>query len=477
MWLSRAENRVDVLVGNPPWLSYRHMPSDMQTTFKEMMQARGLWKGFEVATHQDLSGLFIARAVQQYLREGGSFAFVVPNPVLDRPYWTGFRSGEWTDPDHPVKVNFTGSWDLRRLRPHFFPRAAAVIFGRRRSLAIGQQGNSAIALPRQTEIWTGKIAKSAVDWECAKGWITRKTGELRYPKDGLINSPYRDRFGQGASVVPKVLFFVREQTASPLGLGGGRVSVRSQRSALEKKPWKELPDREGSVEKEFVRPVLLGEHVVPYRIMGSDKVVLPIEGTNTLMHGEHDHLDRYPDLANWWRDAERLWDDNRSSERLSLTEQLNFRKKLTDHLPGAPLRVVYGKAGMYVTAALVDDPHAVIDHSLYWAKVATRHEGMYLLALLNAPRLTEVARPLMSYGKDERHIDKAVWELPIPDFDPTDAKHVRIAEIGEAEHQRIAELKFEGGKSYIQIRRTLRDFLLSSPDAEELDQLVTELLG
>ncbi|MBJ7002500.1 hypothetical protein ACFY5K_15010 [Streptomyces griseofuscus] len=33
------------------------------------------------------------------------------------------------------------------------------------------------------------------------------------------------------------------------------------------------------------------------------------------------------------------------------------------------------------------------------------------------------------------------------------------------------------GKSYIQIRRTLRDFLLSSPDAEELDQLVTELLG
>ncbi|WP_181801436.1 N-6 DNA methylase [Streptomyces shenzhenensis] len=477
MWLSRAENRVDVLVGNPPWLSYRHMPSDMQTTFKEMMQARGLWKGFEVATHQDLSGLFIARAVQQYLRDGGSFAFVVPNPVLDRPYWTGFRSGEWTDPDHPVKVNFTGSWDLRRLRPHFFPRAAAVIFGHRRSLDIGQQGNNAVPLPRQTEIWTGKIAKSAAHWERAKGWITRKTGELRYPKDGLINSPYRDRFGQGATVVPRVLFFVKEQAAGPLGLGGGRVSVRSQRSTLEKKPWKDLPDREGSVEKQFVRPVLLGEHIVPYRIMGADKVVLPIEGTNVLMDGEHDHLDRYPDLANWWRDAERLWDDNRSSERLTLAERLDFRRGLTDQLPGAPLRVVYGKAGMYVTAALVDDPNAIIDHKLYWGTVSTRQEGTYLLAVLNSSYSTEAVRPLMSYGKDERDIDKAVWELPIPDFDPTDAKHVRIAELGEAEHQRIAELKFEEGKSYIQIRRTLRDFLLSSPDAEELDQLVTELLG
>ncbi|MCI3224354.1 N-6 DNA methylase [Streptomyces sp. NP-1717] len=477
MWLSRAENRVDVLVGNPPWLSYRHMPEDMQKTFKTMMQARGLWKGFEVATHQDLSGLFIARAVQQYLRVDGSFAFVVPNPVLDRPYWTGFRTGDWTDPDHPVKVDFTGSWDLRRLRPHFFPRAAAVIFGRRRPLSIGQQSNNAVPLPRETEIWAGKIPKKAVHWERAKGWITRKAGELRYPKEGLINSPYQNRFAQGATVVPKVLFFVKEQATGPLGLGGGRVSIRSQRSTLEKKPWKDLPDLEGSVEKQFVRPVLLGEHVVPYRILGADKAVLPIEGTNTLMHGEHDHLDRYPDLAMWWRNAERLWADHRSSDRLSLIQQLNFRKKLTEQLPGAPLRVVYGASGMYVTAALVDDPNAVIEHKLYWGTVATRQEGTYLLAVLNSPYTTEVVRPLMSYGKDERDIDKAVWELPIPDFDPSDAKHARIAEIGEAESQRIAELKFEGGKSYIQIRRTLRDFLLSSPDAEELDQLVTELLG
>ncbi|WP_445284508.1 N-6 DNA methylase [Streptomyces sp. DSM 118148] len=477
MWLSRAENRVDVLVGNPPWLSYRHMPEDMQKTFKDMMQARGLWKGFEVATHQDLSGLFIARTVQQYLRVDGSFAFVVPNPVLDRPYWTGFRAGVWTDPDHPVKVDFTGSWDLRRLRPHFFPRASAVVFGRRRHFAIGQQGNDAVPLPRETEIWTGKIPKSAAHWQWAKGWITRKKGELRYPKEGLISSPYRNRFMNGATIFPKVFFFVEEQAASALGLGGGRVSVRSHRSTLEKKPWKNLPDLEGTVEKQFVRPVLLGEHVVPYRIVGADRAVLPIEGKNTVMDGEHDHIDRYPDLAKWWRDAEQLWAENRSSGRLSLVDRLNFRRGLTDQLPGAPLRVVYGASGMYVTAALVDDPNAIIEHKLYWGTVATRQEGMYLLAVLNSPYTTEVVRPLMSYGKDERDIDKAVWELPIPAFDPADPKHARIAEIGEAEAQRIAELKFEEGKSYIQLRRALRDFLLSSPDAEELDQLVTEMLG
>ncbi|MFP1662932.1 hypothetical protein ACLCDR_15940 [Streptomyces cavourensis] len=176
---------------------------------------------------------------------------------------------------------------------------------------------------------------------------------------------------------------------------------------------------------------------------GSDAVITPATPRSShLRPVVTGHLS-----AKWWRDAERLWEDNRSSERLSLTEQLNFRKKLTDQLPGAPLRIVYAKAAMYVTAALVDDPSAIIDHKLYWGTVSTPQEGMYLLAVLNSPYTTEVTRPLVSYGKDERDIDKAVWELPIPDFDPADAKHVRLAELGEAEHQRIAELKFEEGRA------------------------------
>lgn len=35
-WLARYENRVDVLVGNPPWLSYRHMTGAMQRRFKSL---------------------------------------------------------------------------------------------------------------------------------------------------------------------------------------------------------------------------------------------------------------------------------------------------------------------------------------------------------------------------------------------------------------------------------------------------------
>ena len=120
-----------MLVGNPPWLSYRHMPGDMQEVFRDMSEAMGLWHGKTVATHQDLSGLFVARAVQQYLTVGGSFAFVMPNAAQDRGYFKGFRSGKYADPSEVTTVAFSGSWDLRRLRPHFFPRGGLVVFGER----------------------------------------------------------------------------------------------------------------------------------------------------------------------------------------------------------------------------------------------------------------------------------------------------------------------------------------------------------
>jgi hypothetical protein len=134
-WLARAENRVDILIGNPPWLSYRFMPEGMQNDFREMSEARSLWKGAKVATHQDLSALFTVRVMELYLRPGGSFGFVMPSAALDRGQFSGFRSGNYDDRRGELRVEFSQPWDLRRLRPHFFPVAAAVIFGKRSDVA------------------------------------------------------------------------------------------------------------------------------------------------------------------------------------------------------------------------------------------------------------------------------------------------------------------------------------------------------
>lgn len=468
VWLAREANRVDVLIGNPPWLSYRHMPADMQATFKAMSEARGLWAGAQVATHQDLSGLFVARAVQQYLRVGGVFAFVMPNPALDRDYFAGFRAGKYRDPEESAAVAFTGSWDLRRLRPHFFPRGAGVVFGARTA-------ETATPLPATTQRWSGKLPRGADTWAAVGGAITREDAPLAEAATGE-GSPYAARFGQGATIVPKVLFFVDTPPVGPLGMAAGRRQVCSARSANEKTPWKNLDRLEGVVEAEFVRPVLLGESVVAHRILAPRHAVLPLVG-DVLLDGEHPHLERYPGLAQWWRQVEATWMKNRSkASTLTLIQQLNYRRKLTGQLPVPALRVVYGASGMHITAALVENSTAIAEHKLYWAAVATAAEGHYLCAILNSPVTTELVRPLMSYGKDERDIDKAIWRLAIPTYDPANPAHTELADLGAQAAALVAGLDLGAG-NFVAHRRRVRDVLAASDLGPQSEAAVTVLLG
>ena len=470
VWLSRLENRVHVLVGNPPWLSYRHMPADMQDVFRKMSDDMGLWHGKTVAPTQDLSALFVARAVQHYLMVDGSFAFVMPNAALDRGYFAGFRSGNYPDPSENTKVAFTGSWDLRRLRPHFFPRASSVVFGSRTA-------DSSKKLPIETTRWTGTLPRSVHTWSEAQPYLKRESARLVVSDDDAEGlSPYGDRFSQGANIVPRVLFLVEPQPTNPLGVGAGRRQVQSARSSYENPPWKDVSSMRGVIEAEFVRPLLLSESLLPYRLLPYREAVLPLEG-NVLLDTDNPHLDLYPGLAEWWREAERLWEEHRTSDRLTLTGQIDYRSKLTEQLPTSPLRLVYTASGMHVSAALVETPNLIVEHGLYWGAITSHAEGRYLCAILNNPELTRLVRPLMSYGKDERHIDKYVWQLPIPLYDPANQVHQRLSELGRQQTELVAALDLDETGNFVTLRQRVRNVLAETNSADEIGQIVIELLG
>lgn len=461
-WLGRDENRVDVLVGNPPWLSYRYMTSSMQQRFKSLATDRGFWHNETTATHQDLAGLFIARAIERYLKTGGSFAFVVPNSVVDREYWAGFRRGQF-DGAH---VAFAPSWDLRRIRPHLFPRSSAVVFGTRTA--------AAEPMPTTALIWTGRAPHRHAHVETANQ-LRQHLGELSVGSEDDERSPYAKRFSQGANLVPRLMFRIEDAPTTGLGVPSGRVAVQSKRSASEKAPWKGLPALTGVVESEFVWPTLLGEQIVPFHMRAAERFVVPLTRAGEVLDGEHSKIDGYPGLATWTRAAEELWAAHGES-KLSLAEQIDHMRKLTQQLPIPPVRVAYAASGMHVSAALVTDPAALIEHAVYWAAVSTVSEGHYVVGILNAPSLTELVRPLMAYGKDERHIDKAVWRLPIPAYDPDDPVHAEIAKLASELADEIKSMTFRS-TNFVTIRRDLRKHLAASSSGQRLDTLVGALLG
>lgn len=466
MWLCRKANRVDVLIGNPPWLAYRHMTSEMQRAFKRMSEARNLWAGKEQATHQDLSALFAVRACELYLSNNGRFALIMPNTTVDREHYAGFRSGRSGDSNIGNAITFSNPWDLRRIRPHFFPRAASVVFGQRTD---GRAG----AMPREAEIWTGRLPSKNCGWDEARSQISREPGQLRV-SEASNGSDYAPGFTQGTILSPHLAFVVEEQPAPPLGLPAGRVLIKSFRSAYERKPWKELGDLSGIVETHFLRPLYTGESLLPYRVGAPGSVILPCNSKGIL---SDDQIELHPGLDQWWKKAESIWLQHRSSDRLSLKEQLDYQSKLSKQLPVPNLRIVYNSSGMHLAAAKIVNHRAIVSSSLYWAPVRSESEADYLCAILNSTIITELVRPLMSYGKDERHIHKTVWKLPIPKFDPNDPVHIRLSHLGAAAERLAAGFNVDPQVHFPATRRHIRRLILAEDTGREIDEVVFELIS
>jgi hypothetical protein len=290
----------------------------------------------------------------------------------------------------------------------------------------------------------------------------------------LAQSPYAVSFTQGATFVPRVAFLITEQAPTSLGLSDGRASVRSSRSVQEKKPWKFLNDFTGVVEREFIRRVFSGENVYPFRIGEPLLAVLPCDHSVLL---SDDQIALHPGLRDWWLHAKEMWIRHSAAGARPLGESLDYHSKLSKQLPISPLRIVYNKSGMHVCAAILRDTEALVGSGLYWAPLTTEAEATYLCAILNAPTTTELTRPMMSYGKDERDIAKHVWELSIPKADETNEIHRRLSELGALAEQTAAGFSINFSVHFAATRRHIREVLMNTAEGVELDELTLELLS
>ena len=66
-----SRSKVDVIIGNPPWLNYNQAVSTLRTELeRQSRNVYGIWAGGRYVTHQDVAGLFFARSVDLYLKDG-----------------------------------------------------------------------------------------------------------------------------------------------------------------------------------------------------------------------------------------------------------------------------------------------------------------------------------------------------------------------------------------------------------------------
>jgi SAM-dependent methyltransferase len=467
-WLSLKENRVDVLIGNPPWLSYRFMTLEMQSRFKDRSRESGLWVGAQLTAHQDLSAFFVAQCAGLYLKEGGRLGFVMPIGTLTRQQYRGFRTGDWSSTTREVKVKFSEPWDLSKVRvkPALFPIPCCVISAR--------LSDEAEAVGENSILWLGTLPARDIDWPTAANHLVRQALNP-IPDMEAPGSIYRGRFTQGAFVWPRVLLLVNSGEPGPLGMPSGRTRVESARSRLEKPPWRDLPTLDGSVETQFIRPLCLGSTLVPFRILTMEQALIPWD-SGRLIH-DVDDLDRFPGLSSWWRSAQLLWEQYRPDYTTDdLWERLDYKGGTSKQFPIAPRRVVYTSSGSRLVAARLLDGRALVSETLYWATCASDAESHYLTAILNSGALLRRIRHLQAEGQfGTRHFHKVVFAERFPLFDPTDELMSTIAGLGLKGEALASKVEIEG-RGFSQSRQIVAQALAESGTSREIDESVDELL-
>ena len=490
-----SRSKVDVIVGNPPWLNYNKTVSTLRTELeRQSRNIYDIWAGGKYATHQDVAGLFFARSVDLYLKDGGVIGMVMPHSALQTGQYTKWRTGKWQaksigrgrnrTPGRVLSVDFghKTAWDLEGLEPNtFFPIPASVIFARR----AGESGKAA-PLAGEVERWLGKPGETA-ERQARTGIIDTSANRV---------SPYAGWSRQGATVVPRCLFFVNEAANPAIIQAGQTVTVNPRRGSQDKKPWKalDLAAITGqTIEAQHVYDVHLGETVVPYATLDPLNAALPLKRNNAGLPVDKQGVGGVnlgalgQRMRGRWQTISLLWDENkRPVNKLNLLGRLDYHRELSAQLewrrnPGdRPVRIAYTTSGVPTAALLRDE--VIVDHVLYWVPCRDTQEAFYLLGIINSAALYQAVTPLMPKGQfGARHLHMHLWKLPIPEFDAGNPLHVAISDAGETAAagaaKRLEQLRQERDRVTVTIaRRELRKWLRESAEGQAVEDVVGRLL-
>lgn len=500
------DNKSDIVIGNPPWLSYRYIESlDYQRFLKQLItNDYNILESdkVELITHIELATLFMSRTMDLYLKEGGLISFVMPRSLFVADQHHNFRKGVVRPQMRLVEL-----FDLENVEPLFNVPSCVVT---------AMKGSA--LFPVKTVVFEGKLENKN----------TRKTEALtllNYHEESLVcyqigqrsffgsekfqlvmkavekgkRSVYYKNFTQGATIVPRSFWFVETVLHPKLGIDPSKPHLRTSRRAIEwaKEEYTDV-ELEGQVESKFLFRVVTGSEIVPFATKTLPMAVLPVIAANgkySMISMDNAKHNGWNGLASWLSKTETIWSEKRGEKagKMSIYQWLDYSHKLTSQSSRAKYKVVYNTSGTYLAACVMPNGPSSIkidsseiqitgmiaDGTCYWFDTDEPDEAYFLATVLNAPIIDALIKPMQSRGNwGERHIHKKVLELPIPKFDKNNGLHMELVECGKScslkAERKVKSLESDD-YSIGRLRQIVKEEL--SEELDQIDIIVKKLLG
>lgn len=477
----------DLVVGNPPWLSLRYIRSpDYQAFVKRRTRELTIRpRGAKLVTQLELAALFFADAANHYLRDGGTIAFVMPRSVLvarQHEEFVKFRFG-------PFGVRCERVVDLEGVAPLFSVPACVIVACKGRGTLY----------PVPSTVVSGRLPRKNTSYPEARQCLAFADSEWERPPRPSEPSYYLDTFRQGATIVPRRLWFVRLISDPRLGFDPAAPLVESDLAVPAKAPWDQIAMR-GRVERQFLYASVLGTDIVPFHCVRLRSAVLPLEldavGRPRLLTAATALSRGHALLAEWLGQAEGHWAAHKTaSAPVRLTDWVDYLGKLSAQFPQPRrYRVLYSTSATYLAAAVLHTrgglalsgeagrvPAAglAVDHMAYCYATDSADEAHFLCGWLNSPLVDAAIKQRQARGLfGPRHIHKLPLELPLPRFNPRDPDHVQMAACAEEAAAKAPAIAASvKTRSVGALRRAIRTHADIAPLLARIDELARRIGG
>ena len=274
-----AEEKVDRIIGNPPWLTYNQSADIIRQELRDMSEKRyRIWAGGKLAPHQDIATLFYTRCAELYAKVQALTGMVMPHSALRTGQHLKWRNGSYQQkggrnaPRIGLNLKVQEPWDLANVIPAFFPMPASVVFAE-----YAGEGRGTPLAPGTVQIWLG-------NWQEDYKGISKESEALDHA--GTYKSPYAELSSQGATIVDRRLFFIEKMLNTAMLPAPNTTNVKPRVTGQDNIHYEgQLNKLEGVISNDHIFDVYLGECIAPYMALD------PLKAGSAGAPSHHDHAD------------------------------------------------------------------------------------------------------------------------------------------------------------------------------------------
>jgi len=404
----------DLILGNPPWLTYKDLTSrEYQKVVRNLAEELEIKPTSQYITHIELGSVFFYAIPRRFLKVGGKIFFVITKSVLNGDHCNKFRLFK---PFQNLAI-----WDF----PNYYFFKVDHICLKADYIGFDNETKVEDKYPIKTKLFNDDLElQKELNYSSLK--IENDGARAILPDvelkalENLKTSEYKSLFFQGATLVPRPLVFfqVEEKNDETLVISSDSDIMRRS-----KKKWRYYFQNK-EIEQKFRYKTFLNKDLVPFFLKGDRNVFLPV---NEQFQYDENSLKANPKAFQFYTEMNNIYKDRKkeTSKIETLFDNLNYWNKLLKQTKNKHYMVVYNASGSNLKAAVIHNRKRklIVGSENYYYSTDSKDEAYYLAAILNTPVFTRNVKLIRS----SRHIHKRPFSFPIPLFDDKNATHISLA--------------------------------------------------